>query len=306
MASVKFVAMDGQIVPWEQGCVHVMTPAFRYGAVVFEGVRAYWSPTREDMLVFRLEEHLLRMLQSMKLMRFEHAVTVEAMRETTLELIRRNEIRETSHIRVFAFVDGEGEQSAQMPIRWSVVVAPYPRRARVSEGVKVGVSSWQRINDNAMPPRAKVAANYNNGRLAGIQGKLDGYDNVLMLTQHGHVAESPGSCFFMIRNGVPVTPAVTDSILESITRETVMQLLHEKFGLKVVERNIDRTEVYVADEAFFCGSGQEIVPIRSIDHHKLGEGGVGKLTRALQAHYFAIVSGETNLHQEWITPVYRR
>jgi branched-chain amino acid aminotransferase len=174
----------------------------------------------------------------------------------------------------------------------------------VTKGVKVGISSWQRISDNVMPPRAKVAANYNNGRMAGTQGKLDGFDNVLMLTNHGYVSESPGSCFFMVRNGIPTTPAVTDSILESITRETVMQLFRESFGLQVVERNIDRTEVYCADEAFFCGSGQEVVPILSVDHHKLGAGGIGKLTKAMQDRYFAIVSGATSDHEEWLTPVY--
>lgn len=300
----KWISMNGEVVPFDQGRVHVMSPAFRYGAVVFEGIRFYWSEKRNDMLVFRLREHLERMMLSMKLMRFDHDLTVDRMEEATLDLIRRNELRETGHIRIFAYVDGSGDQWSNGPIGWSISTLPMPRRPMVSKGVKVGISSWQRISDNVMPPRAKVAANYNNGRMAGTQGKLDGYDNVLLLTPHGHISESPGSCFFMVRRGVPVTPAVTDSILESITRETVIQLFQESFGLQVVERNIDRTEVYCADEAFFCGSGQEIVPIVSVDHHKLGEG-IGKLTRAMQERYFAIVSGETSDHEEWLTPVYR-
>jgi len=306
MAQAKYLVMDGKVVPYEQGSVHVMTPAFRYGAVVFEGIRFYWSERRRDTLVFRLREHVERMMESMRLMRFEHAISVEALMAATVEIIRANELREQGHIRMFAFVDGDGEQSATGPIRWSITALPMPRRARVTQGAKVGISSWQRINDNAMPPRAKVAANYNNGRMAGIQGKLDGYDNVLMLTQFGHVAESPGSCFFMVRKGQPVTPAVTDSILESITRATVMQILAETFGLATVERAIDRTEVYLADEAFFCGSGQEIVPILSVDHHRLGAGGTGPLTAKLQERYFALVSGETNDHEDWLTPVFGR
>jgi len=304
MSPVKYVSMDGEIVPYEQGTVHVMTPAFRYGAVAFEGIRFYWSEKRQDLLVFRLREHLERMLLSMKIMRFDHRITIEQMETGILELIRRNELKETGHIRLFAYVGGNGEQSARGPINWSITTIPMPRRERVGKGVRCGISSWQRISDNAMPPRAKVAANYNNGRMAKIQGELDGFDNVILLTQHGHISESPGSCFFMIRNGVPVTPGVTDSILESITRDTVIRLFAEHFGKTVVERSIDRTEVYCAEEAFFCGSGQEVVPILSVDHHPLGTGGIGETTRALQALYFATVTGENGVHPEWITPVY--
>jgi branched-chain amino acid aminotransferase len=304
MPPVKYVSMDGKIVPYDQGTVHVMSPAFRYGAVVFEGIRFYWSESRKDLLLFRLREHLERMLFSMKIMRFDHELTVAQMQAGVLEVIRVNELRETGHIRLFAYVDGEGEQSSQSPIRWAITAIPMPRRARVDSGVRCGISSWQRINDNAMPPRAKVAANYNNGRMAMVQGKLDGFDNVILLTQHGHISESPGSCFFMIRNGTPVTPAVTDSILESITRETIIQLFAEGFGKKVVERSIDRTEVYCAEEAFFCGSGQEVVPILSVDHHSVGTGAVGETTRKLQKIYFDMVSGASNPHPEWITSVY--
>ena len=304
MSGARYVSMNGEVVPYDQGRVHMMTPAFRYGAVVFEGIRFYWSDARKDLLVFRFREHLERMMLSMKLMRFDHDLTVEKMATATLDLIRRNELRETGHIRIFAYVDGDGDQWSNGPISWSVSTLPMPRKARVNQGISCGISSWQRISDNQMPPRAKVAANYNNGRMAGTQGKLDGYDNVLMLTQHGHISESPGSCFFMVRNGVPTTPAVTDSILESITRETVIQLFRETLGLEVKERNIDRTEVYLAEEAFFCGSGQEIVPVLTVDHHKVGDGAIGKLTRAMQERYFAIVTGAARDHEEWLTPVY--
>jgi branched-chain amino acid aminotransferase len=298
--------MNGVILPYEEGRVHVMSPAFRYGAVVFEGIRAYWSEKNKNMLVFRLQEHLERMLRSMKIMRFEHSIDIDQVREVTLELIRRNELREDSHIRIFAYLTGEGEQSSRSPVEWAVTTLPMPRRARVTNGAHAGISSWRRISDNVMPPRAKVAANYNNGRLAGIQGNLDGYDNVILLTSAGHIAESPGSCFFMVRNGVPTTPPVTDSILESITRETVIQLVREELGMTVVERSIDRTEVYLADEAFFCGSGQEIVPILSVDRHEVGKGGIGDITGKLQKIYFGVVRGENDLHLEWITPVYAK
>jgi branched-chain amino acid aminotransferase len=156
-----------------------------------------------------------------------------------------------------------------------------------------------------MPARVKCNANYNNSRLAAMQGRLDGYDAILFLTRNGHIAESSGACFFMVRNGRPVTPSVTSSILESITRETMMQVLSESFLFSTTERDIDRTEVYGAEEAFLCGSGQEITPILSLDRLPIGDGKVGPLTAKLQQRYFAIVRGETDDHAEWRTPVYR-
>ena len=159
---------------------------------------------------------------------------------------------------------------------------PAPTAKAVLEGVHCGVSSWRRINDNAMPARVKATANYNNGRLAGLQGKADGYDNVIILTHQGRVAESPGSCVFMVRNGVPTTPGVNNDILESITRDTVMRIFSEYFGRETAERDIDRTELYAAEETFFCGSGYEIQPILSIDRLPVGTGAVGVLTRQLQ------------------------
>jgi branched-chain amino acid aminotransferase len=195
--------------------------------------------------------------------------------------------------------------SSPGPIGWTVASLTRPPNPAVKTGIHCGVTSWRRIADTSTPARVKATSNYSNGRLAGMQGKLDGYDNVLFLTQAGHVAESPGSCFMMVREGKLITPTVTSSILESITRATVMTLGQGITGREVIERDIDRTELYLADEAFFCGSGQEIQPILSMDRHEIGTGKPGPITQALQEQYFALVRGESNTHADWLTPVYR-
>ena len=304
MSHPRFLSFNGEVVPYEQAKVHVLTPGLKYGAGVFEGIRGYWNESRGEMYVFRLREHLDRLQYSMRVMRYDHAITSAMVERAILQVVHANELREDVHIRPMVWVDGDGEMLAKGPIGWMVAALPRPPNPQVRDGVKVGVSSWQRIADASMPARVKATANYVNGRLAGMQGMLDGYDNVLMLTSRGHVAESPGSCFFMIRDGKPITPGTTSSILESVTRATVMQLLQEIIGDTTTERDIDRTEVYAAEEAFFCGSGHEIQPILSLDHLPIGTGEPGPLTRRLQERYFALVRGETNDHAEWLTPVW--
>jgi branched-chain amino acid aminotransferase len=304
MANPKYISMNGEIVPFADAKVHVLTPGLKYGAGVFEGIRGYWNQQRKDMYLFRLEEHLDRLHFSMKVMRFQHRLENRQMTRALVDLIKANELREDIHIRLLAWVDGEGDMDATGPIGWAIAALPKPTGKAVTEGVHCAVSSWRRINDNSMPARVKATANYNNGRLTGLQGKADGYDNVIILTDQGRVAESPGSCFFMIRNGVPVTPGVNSDILESVTRATVMRIFKEYLGRETTERDIDRTELYAAEETFFCGSGYEIQPILTIDRQPVGTGKPGELTRALQHKYFSIVRGETADHAEWRTPVY--
>ena len=303
MAQPRFISFNGEIVPFADARIHVLTPGVKYGAGVFEGIRGYWNEKRGEMYLFRLREHLERLQYSMRTMRFDHGLANDAVEAAILAVVRANDLREDVHIRPMVWVDGDAEMQSTGPIGWMVAALPRPFNPQVRDGVHVGISSWRRIADTAMPARVKATSNYVNGRLAGIQGKLDGYDNVLLLTQGGHVAESPGSCFFMVRAGRPITPGVTSSILESVTRATVIELLAELAG-PTAERDVDRTELYAADEAFFCGSGQEIQPIVSVDRLPVGTGAPGPLTRRLQERYFALVRGETNDHADWLTPVW--
>ena len=305
MANPKYLSMNGKIVPFADAKIHVLTPGVKYGTGVFEGIRGYWNASRQDMYLFRLKEHLDRLHFSMKVMRFDHHLENRVMEDALIELIKANELREDIHIRLLVWVDGEGDMGATGPVGWSLAALPKPPSKAVSEGIHCAVSSWRRIDDNAMPPRVKATANYNNGRLATLQGKADGYDNVIILTQAGRVAESPGSCFFMVRDGELVTPGVNSAILESVTRATVMRIFSEYFDGEAIERDIDRTELYAADETFFCGSAYEIQPILSIDRQPVSVGTIGPITRALQEKYFALVRGETDDHAPWRTPVWR-
>ncbi len=299
----RYIHMNGTLVPYADAKVHIQSPGMKFGIGVFEGVRGYWNARRQQMFLFRLPEHLSRLQFSMRVMRMAHDLTDARLTEAVLEVVRANEFREDIHIRPFAWVDGEGDMLATGPVAWSVAAVPRPR-SKLTEGVSCAVSSWRRIADTAMPPRVKATGNYINSRLGAQQAQLDGYDTVLMLTEQGRVAESYGACCFMIRHGRAVTPGVTSSILESITRATLIDLLEEMTGHKVEERDIDRTELYDAEEAFLCGSSYEVQPILSIDRLKVGTGEVGTLTRRLQQRYFEVVYGETNEHAAWLTPVY--
>lgn len=304
MAHPRFLSFNGEVVPYQDAKVHVLTPGFKYGVGVFEGLRAYWNSKQSELYIFRLREHLDRLQYSMRVMRYEHQLTDEMFRRGILELIRANELREDLHIRLLVWVDGDGEMQVAGPIGWMIAALQRPPNPLVQSGINVCVSSWQRISDNSMPARVKATSNYVNGRLAGMQAKRDGYDNVLFLTQQGHVAESTASCFFMVCKGRLVTPSVTSSILESITRATVMDLAAGITQQITLERDLDRTEIYGADEAFLCGTAQEIVPILSLDGIPIGTGQPGPLTRRLQQRYFALVHGETDDHADWLTPVW--
>jgi branched-chain amino acid aminotransferase len=299
----ELLSLNGHLVTYGSACVHMLTPAFKYGACAFEGLRGYRDAAREEVHVFRLREHLERLRFSMHVMRFDDAPSDEVMTRALRELIRANRITGDCHIRLMVWVDGEGEQTATGPIGWGIAALPRDPDPRVREGIHVAVSSWTRIADNAMPPRIKVTANYNNGRLSGLQAKTDGYGGVILLTASGHVSETPGACVFIVREGRLVTPSRTDDILESITRTTVLEMARDELGVEAEERPIARTELYAAEEAFLCGSGNEIQPILSVDRLKLGDGQPGPVTRRVQQVYFDAVRGALPARREWLTPM---
>jgi branched-chain amino acid aminotransferase len=303
MGQPRYIHMNGSLIPYDDAKVHIQTPGMKFGIGVFEGIRGYWNVHRAQLFIFRLQEHLARLQFSMRVMRIEHELTNARLTEAVLEVVRANKFQEDIHIRPLVWIDGEGDNFATHPVGWAVPAVARPRSG-LTDGVTCAVSSWRRISDTAMPPRVKATGNYINSRFGAQQALIDGYDTVLMLTAQGRVAESHGACFFMIRNGLAVTPNVTSSILEGITRATLMELLFEMTGHEVEERDIDRTEIYDAEEAFLCGSGHEIQPILSIDRLAVGTGQVGPLTRRLQQRYFDLVCGVIDDHAEWLTPAY--
>ena len=295
------VYFNGEYVPWAAAKVHVFAPVIKYGAGVFEGICAY--PSASGMNVFRLDAHLARLEYSQRVMRFERVFSAEEMVEPVLEVVRRNAFTETVHLRPTVYVDGAGESGSLGPIGVYVTGVPVPRSAKVEAGCRVQVSSWQRLADVSMPTRVKANANYNNSRFASVQARNDGYDTAVMLNAKGHVAEGPGMCIFMVRGGRLVTPSITSSILESVTRDTVLTLGRDELGLEAEERDVDRSELYAADELFFCGTAWEVTPIVAVDGLNVGDGAPGPVTRKLQAAYFDLVEGRTADARGWLTPV---
>lgn len=296
------VYLDGEFVAWNDAKIHVFSPAVKYGAAVFEGIRGYWNTETETMYLFRLEEHMRRLELSQRIMRFSRIVPAETMMDATIELMRRNGFRSSVHIRPTVYVGGFGESNAQEPVGTFVTAIARDTPKKVQTGVRAQVSSWQRIADNVMPARAKANANYNNSRYAGIQAAKDGYDAAIFLNSRGKLSEGQGMCLFLIRNGIAVTPSVTSDILESITRDTVIRLLRDQ-GVEVQERDVDRSEFFDASEAFFCGTGAEITPIVNVDGDAIGAGTPGEVTRALQTAYFDLAFARTDADHAWLTAV---
>ena len=304
MTKPEFVSLNGKVVAYDDARVHVMTPALRYAFNVFEGIRGYWNADRNEMYIFRLDDHLNRLQWSMRFMRYEEVYAHDYLRACLMDVIKANAYREDIHVLMMAYMDGDGEMTASGPIGLAVIALAGRRDSRFETGMTCQVGSWARIGDNAQPPRVKSVANYHNGRLGWVQARADGYDSVIFLTAAGKVSEGPGACVFIVRDGVPVTPSVTSGILESITRESLIELLDADLDRPVVEREVDRTELYGAAEAFFCGTRIEVAPIVEIDRYALGDGGPGPLTRELRARYLAVARGDVADRPEWRTPVY--
>ena len=304
MTKTKYVFLNGEMVPTDEAKIHVGTAAFKFGAAVFEGVRGYWNERREQLYLFRMPEHMQRLVYSQRMMRFDEIFEADYVTEKTIELIRANEVRETLHIVPTVFVNGRGGPETRGPVGLSITTNPGFTRGFVETGCRVQVSSWQRVPDNAMPVRVKCNANYQNGRLAAVQARTDGYDTALLLNARGKVSEGPGQCFFMIRDGKAVTPSTSNDILESITRDTIIRLLPHYCGVEVVERDVDRSELAAAEEAFFCGTAWEVTPIVDIDGLPVGTGAIGAVVTRLKEAFFRVAKGEVEDQAGWRMPVY--
>jgi branched-chain amino acid aminotransferase len=268
-------------------------------------VRAYGGDG--DLYIFKNQEHLDRLRQSTRIMRMSIPYSDRELTSAFRELLRVNGFRDNVHFRpTVYFGEGESNQFDPSEIRTGMfcIANRRPHGKSVLEGVKSCTSTWRRNSDLSTPSRVKAAGNYHNSRLAHVEARLNGFSSPLMLNERGKVAEGPSSCFMMIRNDRIVTPPVTSDILESITRQTIIDLCRDDLGLEVIEREIDRTEVYIADEAFFCGSGSEVTPMLSLDHYPLGTGGVGPITKRIQQYYFDVTAGRIAKYRHWLTPVY--
>ena len=300
----RFAWMNDKVLPWEDCTLHGRTQGAFWGANVFEGVRAYWHEAHGQLSIFRLEPHLRRLAASAKCLRMALPYTDEALTDACISLLTANAFRQDVHIVILAYF-GVGENFDSLgltdDVGMHITALPMPRSPRFAGGASVCVSSWRRIGDDTMPPRIKTGANYHNSRLAHQEAIRGGYDSALFLNQRGTIAEAPGCCVAMIRNGAIHTPPGTSGVLEGITLSTVVALASAELGIPTVEREIDRTELYLADELFLCGTLAEIQPVTSIDGVPIGNGRPGPVTQRLQAVFDRHV--REGARPEWCLPV---
>lgn len=297
---------NGKITPWEEATVHVTAIGWSGVAAIFEGIMSYWNEEQEELLVFRLDAHLQRLLRSQKMMRMSRDYTVEQLTDGITELLRLNECRQDTYVFPLAFLSSSGFRrfSSTEPAKTEITITtrPGPSHLLKREWKHACVSSWTRIDDTIMPPRIKNISNYRNSQLASGEASMNGYDTPILLNTRGKVAEGPGACIMMVRDGRLITPGVTESILESITRNSIIELARD-LGIEVVERSVDRTELYIADEVFFCGTAAEITPIVSVDRYTVGDGEQGPITTRLEQLFHDVVRGKEARYRHWVTPV---
>ncbi len=302
----KFAFFHGKIVPFSEANVSVMTHALNYGTGCFEGIRGYWNEDEKQLLVFRLREHYERLLHSMSILMMEPSFTAEDLGRVTVELLQKEGYREDSYIRPLAFKGDEiiGVKLHGLHDEVAIFAVPFGNYVSNEENTSVGVSSWRRISDNAIPARAKITGAYINSAFAKSDAQLNGYDEAIVLNEDGHISEGSAENLFIIRDGVLITPPVTENILEGITRSTIMTMAREVMGREVVERRIDRTELYIADEVMLVGTGCQIAAVTSIDHRAVADGNMGPVVRELRDLYFKLVRGCVPQYRHWCTPVY--
>jgi len=302
----KELFMNGEFLPAEQGVISVHTHGFAYGTGCFEGIRGYWNEEDQQVYLFRLREHYERLLRSCKVLQIALPYTVDQLIDISVELVRRNDHHGDIYIKPIAYKADQTIGVRLHGIRDDFLITSQPMGNYVEiTGLHCGVSSWRRIDDNAIPARAKICGGYVNSALAKSEAMQNGFDEAIMLTNEGHVSEGSAENIFLLLNGEFVTPAATENILLGITRDTVMELARCEFGRITRERQIDRTELYAADEIILCGTGAQIAPVVSVDHRPIGNGTVGPLTRTIQETYFDVVRGRRSEYRaQWCTPVY--
>jgi branched-chain amino acid aminotransferase len=296
----------GEIVPLGDARISVMTHAFNYGTAVFEGIRAYWNGDQGQLWALDLVTHYERLKASARFLMMDVPYTAEQLAGQTIEVLRRDGLREDVYIRPLIYKSSEtiGVRLHNLDADVVIFGIPFGQYIDTEGGIRAQVSTWRRTDDNAIPARGKITGAYVNGALAKSEAQLNGYDEAIVLTQDGHVSEGSAENLFVVKSGKLITPSVTDNILEGITRRRLMSVARERLEIPVEERQIDRTELYNADEVFLCGTGAQISPVVEIDRRAIGTGRPGPITRQLHDLYFDAVRGRVDAYRDWLTPVY--
>lgn len=302
----KYAYFKGKIVPYSEAKVGVLTHALNYGTAVFGGMRAYWNAGEEQLYLFRPLDHFTRFLNSASLLLMDFELTPASLTQICLDLLRQEGHRCNVYIRPLAYKADEaiGVKLHGLRNEISMVTIPFELYVANDENAHVTFSSWRRVDDNAIPARGKISGAYANSSFIKTDAARSGFDEALVLTNEGHVSEGSAMNIFMVRNGAVITPPVTENILEGITRRSVIELLHKEFNLDVIERPIDRTEVYLCEEFFFTGTAAQITAVTKVDHRPIGKGVMGPITARLRKIFSDVVHGRLAQYQSWITPVY--
>ena len=304
-----FLWRNGSLVPWEDATIHVNAVGHASVAAIFEGIKAYWNDEDEELYVFRLTDHLRRLLASVRMVRYGFDYTLDDLQSAVFALLRKNNYRQDVYIRPYVFQAGIVRELLQpqpgKPTELIIDSWPFTSYRDPDYAMDVCVSSWTRIADNVLPPRLKCFSNYHNGRLAAMEATVSGYDWPILLDAQGKVTEGPGACVGLVRKEKVITSPITSSILESITRDSIGVIVQDVLGRDWEERTIDRTELYLADELFFLGTGWEIMPVKSVDRLSVGDGTVGPVTQEIRVAYADITRGRDKRYPNWRTPVWK-
>ncbi len=298
--------LNGEFLPLADANVNIMTHAFMYGTGVFEGIRAYWNADQGQLYGLRLAEHFQRISDSCRILYMDPPGAVDELVALTVDLLRRNDFHEDAYVRpsVYKSTQAIGVRLHNLEQGFYILAIPFGDYIDTTHGIRTQTVSWRRVSDQSLPARANIVGAYVNSAFAKTEAQLVGADEAIVLASDGHVSEGSAENLFMVRRGELVTPPVTDDILEGITRAGIIELADRELGLRVVERSIDRTELYIADELFLCGTGAQVSPVTEVDHHVLGGGQVGPITRRLSEAYFDAVRGRLPAYRHWLTPVY--
>jgi len=295
-----------QFMPLKEAKVGILTHALHYGTGCFEGIRGNWNPEEKQLFIFRAKEHYERLQQSCRILRVKLPYSIDKLCDLTMKLVEKSGYREDVYIRPLASKSAEriGVRLHDVEDDFLIIVTTLPAYLDMEKGVRCCISSWRRVDDTMIPARAKITGIYVNSALAKSEAIERGFDEAILLTQDGHVSEGSGENVFVVINGKLITPPSSDNILMGITRDTVIQLASKELGLETIERSLDRSELYIAEEAFFTGTAAHVTPIIEIDERPIGNGKIGKVTKKLQRLYANVIQCKDPKFQNWCTPVY--
>ncbi len=302
----KYAFFNGSIVEISKAKIDIRTNALQYGTAVFYFFISYWNDKEKCSYVFRIEDHYKRLYKNANILMIKIKYNIEELTEITIDLLKKEDYREDAYIRPFAYNSSLkiGPKLCDMEHDFFIYTTPLGEYLDINKPINVCVSSWTRIPDNSIPPRAKISGSYINSALQKTEALINGYDEAIVLTSNGqHVSEGSAMNLFMVKDNLLITPPVVDDILEGITRDTIIKIVKDKLGIDTIERSIDRTELYTADELFFCGTGAQVSPIGSVDKRIIGDGKIGSLTKKIQNLYFKVVKNELEEYSSWCKKV---